>query len=228
MGQTIEKIALSKNHQISLIIDHHNLSDLKLIHPDNTDVAIEFTQPESAFENLRYCMEQQVPAVSGTTGWLDRRSELEAICLQNQSAFFYASNYSIGVNIFFKVNQFLAKLMSQQSNYSLSLEEIHHTEKKDAPSGTAITLAQDIMLQIPHKTSWINEATDSKDLIGIISKRESHVPGTHTVKYACQIDEIEIKHTAYSREGFAQGAVLAAEWLKDKKGVFGMDDMLSF
>ena len=198
------------------------------INRENTDVAIEFTQPESAFQNLKYCMEHQVPAISGTTGWLDRREELEEICKANQSAFFYASNYSVGVNIFFKVNQFLPKMMNKQDNYSLSMEEVHHTEKKDAPSGTAISLAQDIMQQIPQRKSWINQASDESDKISIISKREPNVPGTHTVKYTCKIDEIEIKHTAYSREGFASGAVLAAEWIQDKTGVFGMDDMLDF
>lgn len=225
MGKTIEKIALERGHQIAQIIDVNNGKDLFSIQNTATDVAIEFTQPESAFENVKYCAENQIPIVCGTTGWLEKRPLIEQICQEKGSAFFYASNYSIGVNIFFKINQLLAKMMNHYPQYEISIEEIHHTEKKDAPSGTAINLAEGIIGEIPRKIGWKLEENVANQ-INISALRQPNVAGTHTIFYQSEIDTIEIKHTAHSRQGFALGAVLAAEWLKDKKGVFGMNDLL--
>ncbi|MCU0444111.1 MAG: 4-hydroxy-tetrahydrodipicolinate reductase [Microscillaceae bacterium] len=226
MGKIIEQIALQRGHQISGRINIDNQDDLWLLNRQNTDVAIEFTQPESVIENLKYCINQQIPVVCGTTGWLNHKPEIEQLCVAKPSAFFYASNFSIGVNLFFQLNQHLARLMATYPQYEVKMEEIHHTEKKDAPSGTAITLAEGILAQLPHKKQWVNQATENSTELSIISKREPHVPGTHTVVYQSSIDEIEIKHTAHSREGFALGAVLAAEFVADKVGVFGMEDLL--
>ena len=228
MGKTIEQIALQRGHTISYIIDQENSQELARLSPDNTDVAIEFTNPERAFTHIRACLLQQVPVVCGTTGWLAQKSEAESICTAQQGAFFYASNFSVGVNIFFRLNEYLATLMQQQTTYQVTMEEIHHTEKKDAPSGTAITLAEGIMQNLQGFQKWVNAPTQNSQELPIISTREPDVPGTHSILYASEIDEIEIKHTAHSRQGFATGAVLAAEWLKDKKGVFGMADMLGF
>jgi 4-hydroxy-tetrahydrodipicolinate reductase len=189
-------------------------------------MAIEFSQPEAAFENIKACLENQVPVVSGTTGWLNRKGEVEDICLKNNGTFFYASNFSIGVNLFFKVNKFLASLMMNYPEYDVAMEEIHHLEKKDAPSGTAITLAEDIIKLNPSKKSWTNQPSRNPSGLFIKSLREGQVPGTHTIHYTSKIDEISIKHTAFSREGFALGAVLVAEWAVDKKGVLSMEDFL--
>lgn len=227
MGKTIEQVALQRGHQISHIIDVNNGNSLAQIRKGDTDVAIEFTQPESAFENVKYCTENQIPIVCGTTGWLEKRPIIEQICQEKNSAFFYASNYSIGVNIFFKINQVLAKMMNNYPQYEVSIEEIHHTEKKDAPSGTAITLAEGIIGELQRKQGWkLEEIIDNQ--INITALRQPNVAGTHTTFYQSDIDTIEIKHTAHSRQGFALGAVLAAEWLKDKQGVFGMNDLLGF
>jgi 4-hydroxy-tetrahydrodipicolinate reductase len=166
--------------------------------------------------------------VSGSTGWLDKKSEIDVICMQKKGAFFYASNFSLGVNLFFHFNRVLAQLMNRYPTYNVSLEEIHHTEKKDAPSGTALSLAKDILNQIEQKTNWINTTAHEASQLSIISKREANVPGTHIVTYASHVDSIEIKHTAFSREGFALGAVIAAEWLPGKQGIFGMEDMMEF
>jgi 4-hydroxy-tetrahydrodipicolinate reductase len=176
---------------------------------------------------LKTLFKGQIPVVCGTTGWLKHKPEMDALCLANDTAFFYASNYSIGVNIFFKLNEYLARVMQKYPEYQVKIEEIHHTEKKDAPSGTAITLAEGIIKNYPSLKNWINEESQNKADLSIISRREPQVPGTHTIEYQSPIDLIEIKHLAHSREGFATGAVLAAEWLKDKKGIFGMDDMLA-
>jgi 4-hydroxy-tetrahydrodipicolinate reductase len=227
MGKTIEQIAQQRGHHISHIIDLSNIADLHHIKKGDTDVAIEFTQPESAFENIKYCTENQIPIVCGTTGWLEKRPIIEQICREKNSAFFYASNYSIGVNIFFKINQLLAKMMANYPQYEVSIEEIHHTEKKDAPSGTAITLAEGVIANVSNKKGW-KLAENSENHINITALRQPNVAGTHTVVYESEIDSIEIKHTAHSRQGFALGAVLAAEWLKDKQGVFGMNDLLGF
>lgn len=226
MGKAIEQIARYKGHEVTYKIDQNNHDLLHTLNGNTTDAAIEFTQPEQAFSNLKYCLEHGIPVVCGTTGWLEKRKEIEAICQHNKGAFFYASNYSVGVNIFFHLNKWLAQVMNGYPEYQISTEEIHHTEKKDAPSGTSITLAEGILENYPSKTNWINEAQGKANELPIVSKRLANVPGTHTVVYESTIDAIEIKHTAHSREGFAQGAVLAAEWLKGKTGVFGMDDLL--
>ncbi len=226
MGKTIERIAIERGHRLAHIIDVQNLDTLKDINPDEVDAAIEFTQPESAFINLKTCIEKGIPVVSGTTGWLDRKSEIEKLCLQHQGAFFYASNYSIGVNIFFKLNQYLAKMMQGFPEYEIQIEEIHHTEKKDAPSGTAITLAEGILSENKSKTRWVNQPPTDDQQLEIISKRIGAVPGTHTVNYRSSVDDIQITHTAHSREGFALGAVLVAEWITDKKGNLSMEDFL--
>lgn len=228
MGKTIEKIAHERGHETAKIFDLDNIQELKTADSSKIDVAIEFTQPSSAFENIKICLENKIPIVSGTTGWLDKRATIEALCEKQQGAFFYASNFSVGVNIFFQLNQFLAKMMSETQGYDTEIEEVHHTEKKDAPSGTALTIAEGMRLFLKYKTSWVNQKSSKPEELSIISKREDNVPGTHQVRYHSEIDDIEIKHTAHSRLGFATGAVLAAEWLKDKTGVFGMEDLLGF
>ncbi|MEO1437364.1 MAG: 4-hydroxy-tetrahydrodipicolinate reductase [Bacteroidota bacterium] len=228
MGKTIEKLALENGHEIVLTIDQDNPDDLHNGHLAKADVAIEFTRPVSAFENLKACILQGVPVVSGTTGWLDRRPDLEQLVFQHEGAFFYASNYSIGVNIFFRINQLLGKLANGYPEYHISMEEIHHTEKLDAPSGTAISLANDLIKVIDHKSAWVNATEHAENEIPIVSKRFPKVPGTHRVRIESKIDTIEISHEAYSRAGFAQGALRAAEWIIGKKGVFGMTDLLGF
>jgi 4-hydroxy-tetrahydrodipicolinate reductase len=225
MGKTIEKIALQRGHEISGRIDVGNRADLDTV---SGDVAIEFSHPDAAFENLRKCIQRNIPVVCGTTGWLDKKTEIETLTKTNNGAFFYASNYSLGVNIFFKLNEHLARMMKGFGSYNVSMEEIHHTEKKDAPSGTAITLAEGVLKHLGQKKAWVNtESPDDADLF-IKSLRIDQVPGTHTVKYSSPIDDIEIKHTAHTREGFALGAVMVAEWIQDKKGVLNMDQFLKF
>ena len=224
MGKVIERIALERDNSISAKLTSKD--SIEEINSANTDVAIEFTNPESAFKNIRYCIENNIPVVSGSTGWLDKYDQIEVLTKEKDGGFFYASNFSVGVNIFFKLNEVLAKMMNNQNSYEPTMEEIHHTEKKDAPSGTGITLAEGVIKNIDKKTSWVNESSDDSSQLEIISKRIDKVPGTHTINYDSTVDSIEIKHTAHSREGFALGAVLAAEWLKDKKGVFGMNDMI--
>jgi 4-hydroxy-tetrahydrodipicolinate reductase len=225
MGRTIERIALERGHTIAGRIDIDNQHEFETV---KADVAIEFSRPEAAFENIKQCLEKKIPVVCGTTGWLDRKPEIENLCQSVNSAFFYASNYSLGVNIFFKVNEFLARVMNNFDEYEVSMDEIHHTEKKDAPSGTAITLAEGVMKYLQRKKNWVNDDTEKPNELSIKSFRIGDVPGTHVVKYSSGIDDIDIKHTAHSREGFAKGAVLVAEWLKDKKGVLNMDDFLKF
>jgi 4-hydroxy-tetrahydrodipicolinate reductase len=224
MGREIEKIALSRGHEISLKITSKNATDIAAI--NNSDVAIEFTQPESALLNIKKCFESNVPVVVGTTGWYDQLSSIKNLCKENDQAILYASNFSIGVNILFEVNKHLSRLMNSQEMYEVSMEEIHHTQKLDSPSGTAITLAEGIIANVNRKKSWVNEATDAGDKLAIISKRIDNVPGTHIVTYNSEIDEIEIRHTAHNRKGFAIGAVLAAEFIHRKKGIFTMSDVL--
>ena len=225
MGKIIERIAQTRGHQITGRIDINNADDFNTA---EGDVAIEFSHPDAAFENVKSCIERKLPVVCGTTGWLKRKPEIEALCKKNNGAFFYASNYSLGVNIFFKVNEYIARMMDSLSEYEISMDEIHHTEKKDAPSGTAITLAEGIMKNVSRKKKWVNHKTGRPEDLFIESFRIDQVPGTHVVKYESAIDDIEIKHIAHSREGFAKGAVMVAEWLKDKRGVFTMDDFLKF
>ncbi len=228
MGKTIEKLALSKGHEIELIIDFDNQSDLSTQNLQKVDVAIEFSRPESAYDNILKCLQSDTPVISGTTGWLDKMDEIKNLCTALNGAFLYASNYSIGVNIFFEINRQLAKMMNDFPEYNVALEEIHHTQKLDAPSGTAITLANGILSNIVRKNKWVNDASKEEDQIPIISKRIDDVPGTHRIFYESSIDSIEIKHTAHSRVGFAGGAVKAAEWIVGKKGCFSMKDMLGF
>lgn len=228
MGKTIEQIAIGRGHSVPYKIDVSNIDSLATITSKDVDAVIEFTQPESAFNNIKQCIENGIPVVSGTTGWLERKPEIEALCIAKGGAFFYASNYSVGVNLFFHLNKYLAKIMNTRTEYSIATEEIHHTAKKDAPSGTAITLAEGILENIDRKKLWINEEASAAEALSIISKRIDPYPGEHTIVYSSPIDNIEIKHTAHSREGFATGAVLAAEFIAGKKGIFGMDDMLKF
>jgi 4-hydroxy-tetrahydrodipicolinate reductase len=227
MGKAIEAIAIERGHTISLKITSLNIDDFTTANLAKADVAIEFTNPESAINNLYKCFEAKVPVVCGSTGWLNRLEEVKENCNSQNSGLLYASNFSVGVNIFFELNKKLAQLMSKQSTYKVSVEEIHHTHKKDAPSGTAITIAEGIMDNITQKTKWVNEATESQNELSIISKRIDPAPGTHTVKYSSSIDDIEITHTAHNRQGFALGAVLAAEFLLGKKGIFTMQDVLN-
>ena len=225
MGKTIERIALERDHHIAGRIDIDNQHDLDTIH---ADVAIEFSHPDAAFNNIKRCLERNIPVVCGTTGWLSRKSEIEELVKKTNGTFFYASNYSLGVNVFFKLNEHLAKMMGNFGNYEITLDEIHHTEKKDAPSGTAITLGEGILKHIKRKKSWVNKDTDKQDELPIKSFRIDQVPGTHVVKYSSPIDDIEIKHIAHTREGFAVGAVMVAEWIRDKKGSLNMDEFLKF
>ena len=226
MGKEIERIAIDRGHQIVSKIDIENPDDLNSLTNKEVDVAIEFSNPVSAFSNIMKCIEKQIPIVCGTTGWLEKKDEVEKATQSFDSTFFYASNYSIGVNLFFKLNKQLAKLMQPHAGYDIYTNEIHHIEKKDSPSGTAITIAEGIMSQYPNKNKWVNNEIPGADEIAIWSQRESTKPGTHTVKYISKVDQIEVTHEAFSREGFALGAVIAAEWILGKKGVLGMDDML--
>lgn len=231
MGKTIEQIALERGHQIAGRIDADNYTELENLGPDEVDVVIEFSSPESAVDNITYCLKRGWSVVCGTTGWLSHRAEIEAMCRETKGAFFYASNYSIGVNLFFRLNKTLAQFMHNYPSYHVSMTEIHHIEKKDAPSGTAITLAEGILEQLPTKQRWVSSETGNgpdtdNDAVEIASLREGNVPGTHTVRYESDVDRIEITHQAHSRQGFAVGAVVAAEWLAGKEGVFGMDDLL--
>lgn len=230
MGKIISEIAETRGHRISAKINLDNRDELHSLDPSKIDVAIEFSQPEAAVENISWAMTSGIPVVSGTTGWLDRKSEIEILTANHNGAFFYASNYSIGVNIFFRVNEFLAKLMNETSGYQASLEEIHHTEKKDAPSGTAITLAEGIIRNVNRLNGWhLNgQSHETEQSLSITCKRIDPAPGTHIIRYSSEIDQIEICHTAHSRQGFALGAILVAEWIQGKKGVFSMDDFLSF
>lgn len=226
MGKAIEVIALERGHEVVLRVDVSNAEDREKLSKETADVVIEFSSPHAAADNLRFCMEKGLKVVCGTTGWLQHKQEIEELCRARKASFFYASNYSIGVNLFFHLNKVLARLMAPQKQYAVYTAEIHHTEKLDAPSGTAITLAEGILENRTDKTSWVNNLLARPDEVPIWSSREGKVPGTHTIKYISDVDEIEIKHTAYSRTGFALGAVLAAEWLADKEGIYGMEDML--
>jgi 4-hydroxy-tetrahydrodipicolinate reductase len=226
MGKAIEAVAIERGHQIVAKIDLNNREELQQLSAEIVDAVIEFSSPHSAFENLHFCMQKGLKTVCGTTGWLDKKSQIEDLCKKHNAAFFYASNYSIGVNLFFKLNAFFAKMMAKQTQYEIFTSEIHHTEKLDAPSGTAISIAEGIMANNEAKRGWINNEIPKEDQIGIWSSREGKVPGIHTVKYISEYDELEIKHTAFTRLGFALGAVVAAEWIADKHGVVGMDDML--
>ena len=226
MGKAIEEIALSKGHEIVLKIDANNTSDFTKDNIQRADVAIEFTGPHTAFENISKCIQWAVPVVSGSTGWLDHFEKAKKLCEEKKGCLLYASNFSIGVNLFFEINKQVAALMEPYAHYDVSMTETHHTEKKDAPSGTAISLAEQILAQIGRKKKWVNEtSSETSDLI-IRSERIDPAPGTHTVSYESAIDSIEITHTAHTRKGFASGAVLAAEFANQKMGIFTMKDVL--
>jgi 4-hydroxy-tetrahydrodipicolinate reductase len=225
MGRAIEAIALQRGHQIIGKVD---TKEELLRFNASADVAIEFSQPEAVIENLQFCFGRKIPVVCGTTGWLSHRQQVMADCLKKGGGFFYASNFSLGVNLFFKLNEALAKLMKPYAHYKASIDETHHTQKKDAPSGTAITLAEGIIKNQPLIKEWSLGATQNHEAIVINSFRIDPAPGTHMVKYQSAVDDIEITHTAHSREGFAQGAVLVAEWMAGKKGIYSMDDFLNF
>lgn len=226
MGKTIEGILLEAGDEVVLKINEDNLGEFIEENLSNADVAIEFSSPESGYENIVKCLKSGVPVVSGTTGWLDKKPEVEKLSAESGVAFFYAPNFSIGVNIFFAMNKWLAERMSNFKQYSASMEEIHHLEKLDTPSGTAIKLAEDILSSNPDLDSWINQESDSSSILGILSKREADVKGTHSISYASDVDCISIRHEAFSRKGFAEGAVAAARFIIGKKGVFGMNDLL--
>jgi len=226
MGQTIERIATERGHSIVLRISTANKHEMHSENLKKADVAIEFTKPEAAEENVMKCLQAGVSVVCGTTGWNHGLSQAKYKAIENKLAFLHASNFSIGVNIFFEINKLLASLMNEQPSYEVSIEETHHTQKKDAPSGTAITLAEQILANIHRKKHWTKDATDNPDAFPIIAHRIENVPGTHNVKYQSAIDDIEIIHTAHNRDGFALGAVLAAEYVQGKEGIFEMKDVL--
>ncbi len=228
MGKAIEEIALSRGHEIVMRISHENIDKLNTDSITKANVAIEFSSPENAKNNILCCLNAHVPVLSGTTGWLEDLPVVNENCIELDGTFLYASNFSVGVNLFFELNKKLATLMNNYPEYEMKIEEIHHTQKKDAPSGTAITLADQIISQSNIKKSWINDESEAPNQLTIISKRIDDVPGTHSVKYSSAIDDIEIIHTAHNRKGFAFGAVLAAEFIANKKGIFTMKDVLGF
>ncbi|MFY7987585.1 MAG: 4-hydroxy-tetrahydrodipicolinate reductase [Flavobacterium sp.] len=220
MGKVIERIALERGHEIVLKKDQNNTFEGLL----NADVAIDFSVPDSAVDNITECLNNGIPVISGTTGWLADYPKMVQLCEEKSGSFIYASNFSLGVNVFFELNEYLAKMMANLKQYKVSMEEIHHTQKLDAPSGTAITLAEGVIKHSDY-ANWTLETPISNE-IHIEAKRIENVPGTHSIFYDSEVDQIEIKHTAHSREGFALGAVVAAEWLVGKKGVFNMKDVL--
>jgi 4-hydroxy-tetrahydrodipicolinate reductase len=225
MGKAVEKIAIGRGHTISARIDI-DPNDIIQLENNLHDVAIEFSVPGHAPNNISKCFDLKIPVLSGTTGWLTHKPEIEKYCRDKNGTFFYSSNYSLGVNLFFKLNEHLAKIIKPYTDYKVNIEEIHHTQKKDAPSGTAITLAEGILKYFTNKSGWTLHPEKKEDKIEIESKRIDPYAGQHTVTYKSPVDEIEIRHTAHSREGFALGAVLVAEWLPSQKGVLGMDDFL--
>ena len=220
MGKIIDEISQRRGHEVvARLKETPNRESLK-----DADVVIEFSNPEAAFENIKVCLENKIPVICGTTGWLDKKPEIERIAAEQNSAFLYGSNFSLGVNLFFAINEKLAKLMNNVDEYQCQLEEIHHIHKKDAPSGTAISIAEGIIENSKYE-AWKLDETKDKEL-GIFAIRVDEVPGTHSVFYRSEVDEIEIKHTAFNRNGFALGAVIAAEWIVGKQGVFSMKDVL--
>ena len=220
MGKVIERIALERGHEI--VLKKTELTTFDGL--ENADVAIEFSVPDAAVTNISTCLNTNIPVISGTTGWLEHYHDMAKLCEDKKGAFIYGSNFSLGVNIFFELNDYLAKMMSKLEQYKVSMEEIHHTQKLDAPSGTAISLAKDIIANTNY-SSWALENAKEDEIL-IEAKRIENVPGTHSVFYNSEVDSIEIKHTAHSREGFALGAVVAAEWILGKKGIFTMKDVL--
>jgi 4-hydroxy-tetrahydrodipicolinate reductase len=228
MGKTIEKIALERGHSIELVIDIENAAELTVENLKKADVAIDFSIPISAYQNILKCFEANIPVVCGTTGWLDKFDEVTTSANAGKKGFFYASNYSIGVNIFFKLNHYLAKMMNTLSGYQVSMEEVHHIQKLDAPSGTALTLAEDIVEQVDRINDWTLNQESTGNTVGIKAIREGEVPGIHRIKYESGDDLINIEHSAKSRHGFAFGAVLAAEYMQGKTGYHTMEKLLEF
>jgi len=226
MGKAIEEIALQRGHTIVLKIDSKNKEQLTTEHIKQSDVCIEFSTPETAFQNVKQCLQAGVPTICGSTAWLEHLEEAKRINKENETGFLYASNFSIGVNLFFLINEYVAQLMQPYQEYHVQMEEIHHTAKKDAPSGTAVTLAEGILKYYSNKNTWINEESNNPNELSIISKRIDPAPGTHHILYQSDVDQIEITHTAHNRKGFALGAVLAAEFIYGKKGFFTMQDVL--
>lgn len=222
MGKVIERIALERGHEIIMKKSGKDTFDGL----EDADVAIDFSIPDAAVANISTCLNSNIPVISGTTGWIENYDKMVSLCTEKNGAFIYGSNFSLGVNIFFELNDYLAKIMAKFNQYNVAMEEIHHTQKLDAPSGTAITLAKGI-IDNSNYSSWALENAQDDEIL-IDAKRVENVPGTHTVYYNSEVDSIEIKHTAHNREGFALGAVIASEWIKDKKGVFTMKDVLDF
>lgn len=228
MGRGIERLLLERGHEVVLLVDETNREELT---PDNlrrlgVEVALEFTTPDTAFENIMTCLEAGIGVVCGTTGWLDRYDEAVALCLERGAAFFYAPNFSIGVNVMFRLNRMLARMMNAFSEYDVTLEEVHHTGKKDAPSGTAIELARGITDNLGRKERWVGATTTEPAELEVLSVRRGAVPGIHTVTYESESDSITLTHSARDRQGLVSGAVAAAEFIRGRKGVFSMDDML--
>ncbi len=235
MGQIIEKFATDRGHEIILKIDADNIHELTIANLKKIDVAIDFSTPASVIKNIETCFEANAPIVVGTTGWYGKLQEIKNQCERSNNSMLYASNFSIGVNVFFFVNKILAKIMNSYPQYEVQVEEIHHTQKMDAPSGTAMTIAEGILENLERKKEWVNEVVGQEnemivkpDQLLIESHRIEEVPGTHTVIYSSEVDSIEFKHKAHNRAGFALSAVLAAEWLQDKTGFFSIDDMFDF
>jgi 4-hydroxy-tetrahydrodipicolinate reductase len=224
MGKAVEKIALSRGHEITGRVDVGTSDIIKA----GADVAIEFTQPESAVDNIRKCLAAGLPIVVGTTGWMSKLDTVKEMVAAQNGSLFYTSNFSLGVNIFFKVNEYLARLMNNQTGYDVDIHETHHTAKKDAPSGTAISLADGIIRNLGWKHKWVNSQSQEPDDLVIHSHRIDPAAGTHVVNYHSSVDDIELRHTAHSREGFAYGAVLVAEWIRGRKGLLNMDNFLTF
>ena len=235
MGKAVEQIAIDRGHQILLRVDAENHENLTIYNLKKVDLAIDFSTPASVLNNIKLCFEAEIPLVVGTTGWYNHLDEIKNTCEAGKKSFLYASNFSIGVNIFFHINKMLAAVMNRYSQYEVQIEEIHHTQKLDSPSGTAITMASDIVRCLDRKSEWINELIGNEkaviakpEQLLIESHRIEDVPGTHTVIYSSEVDEIEIKHTAHSRTGFALGAVLASEWLYGRKGFYNITSMFDF
>jgi 4-hydroxy-tetrahydrodipicolinate reductase len=226
MGHMIEEVALQRGHEIVLKINIENTEDFTKENCSKADVAIEFTGPSTAYENVKKCIDFGLPVVSGSTGWNDKLDIIKNYTKEKNGSFLHTSNFSIGVNIFFEVNKLLARLMAPHAEYDVTLKEIHHTAKLDAPSGTAVTLAGQVLANLPRKINWVKDRSEKPGELAIISERIDPAPGTHFVKYSSEIDDIEIIHTAHNRKGFAQGAVLAAEYISDKNGIFSMQEVL--
>ncbi len=225
MGKAIDSLLATRGHQTVHIFNSSSPLEVSKLH--EADVAIEFTNPESAASNILTCIEAGIPVIVGSTGWHEELGKIETKCSDNKGAIVHATNFSLGVNLFFKMNEVLAGLMAAHSDYEPKIHEIHHTEKLDSPSGTAITMAEGILTKFKDKTSWVNHETDNKNELSIVSSREPGVPGTHTVNYTSSIDSIELTHTAHNRDGFALGAIIAAEWIQGKTGIYTMRDVLN-